>query len=345
MSATPTPNMQAPLAPLAGEPAPRPAWFDKALARQPERSFVEVHGTPIEVLAWGERGKPGLLLLHGNRAHADWWSFVAPYLADQHRVVAMSWSGMGGSGWRDAYSFPVLIDEVDAVAEASGLFDGPRKPVVVAHSFGAFVAVRYAADRGQRLGGVVTLDMPMHPRERNRDSERDGQDAGRAEGEKPPGRTGDANAPEGGGQSGKPRSAHTPLRDNAVYPTVAAALAKYRFAPLQPCENLFIADHIARLSLKPAAVEGQPEPGVTWRFDPFFWRSLRLGSPAQDMLAAKCPLAVMWGGDSVLIDQAMVGKVREKYPADMPWIEIPGAGHHVMVDQPLALVAGLRGLL
>jgi hypothetical protein len=33
------------------------------------------------------------LLLHGNGAHADWWSFIAPYLANNFRVAAMSWSG------------------------------------------------------------------------------------------------------------------------------------------------------------------------------------------------------------------------------------------------------------
>lgn len=301
-----TQNKRAPLAFLAGAEPPRPAWFDAALAQAPQRTTVDAQGVAIETLVWGEPGRPGVLLLHGNRAHADWWSFIAPFLAADYRVVALSWSGMGGSGWRDTYSFDTLIDEIDAVAEATGLFEAPRKPVVVAHSFGAFVALRYAAVRGERLGGVVTIDMPMHKRDRSRE----------------------------------PRDGEEPMRDNAVYADLAAALARYRFAPLQPCENLFIADHIARLSLKPA--EGG---GVTWRFDPYFWRDLRLGSPAQDMMTSRCPVAVMWGADSVLIDREMMKRVREKYPAGVPWIEIPAAGHHVLVDQPLALVAALRGLL
>ena len=32
-------------------------------------------------------------------------------------------------------------------------------------------------------------------------------------------------------------------------------------------------------------------------------------------------------------------------PPDSPYFEIPEADHHVMIDQPLALVAGLAGLL
>lgn len=312
MSDAPTDNMRAPLAPLAGARPARPAWFDAALAQPPERRMVPVDGVDIETLIWGEAGRPGILLLHGNRAHADWWSFIAPFLAADHRVVAMSWSGMGGSGWRERYAMDQLVEEMDAVAEATGLFDAPRRPVAVAHSFGAFVALRYAADRGHRFAGVVTVDMPLQRRER----------------------------------SDRPREAgESSLRDNAVYPDLASALARYRFAPLQPCDNLFIADHLARLSLKPAPFPGQSAPGVTWRFDPYQWRHLRIGNPGQDMLASQCPVAVMWGADSVLIDRTMIDRIRTKYPSSMPWIEIPAAAHHVMVDQPLAFVTALKGLL
>jgi len=46
---------------------------------------VVVQGAPIETLAWGRVGDPGLLLLHGNSAHADWYSFIAPLLRQGRR--------------------------------------------------------------------------------------------------------------------------------------------------------------------------------------------------------------------------------------------------------------------
>ena len=45
--------------------------------------MIEVEGAKVEVLAWGQRGKPGLMFLHGGAAHADWWSFIAPFFAAQ----------------------------------------------------------------------------------------------------------------------------------------------------------------------------------------------------------------------------------------------------------------------
>src|ERR1700759_4944792 len=80
------PEIASPLAPFKGEKPPAPGWFDKALADAPERRKVRVLGTDIELLTWGEVGRPGLILVHGNSAHADWWSFIAPFLADRYRV-------------------------------------------------------------------------------------------------------------------------------------------------------------------------------------------------------------------------------------------------------------------
>src|SRR5690606_30970270 len=60
-----------------------PAWFEAALAEAPARSFVEVEGARIETLAWGEVGRPGVMLLHGKGCHADLWTFIAPFLATE----------------------------------------------------------------------------------------------------------------------------------------------------------------------------------------------------------------------------------------------------------------------
>ncbi|HEX3139883.1 MAG TPA: alpha/beta fold hydrolase, partial [Rhizobacter sp.] len=201
-------NIQAPLAPFKGEKPEAPRWFEQALLRTPERSVTQVQGAGIETLTWGEVGKPGLLFLHGNRAHADWWSFIAPFFADDFRVAALSWSGMGGSDWRESYSIDLLSHEVGAVAEAAGLFEGAAKPVLLAHSFGGFPALRYAARNSDRVGGLMMIDSPVMTPEMRKARRRPGA------------------------------SSLLEPRPNRVYPDLPSALARFRFAPPQVCKNL-----------------------------------------------------------------------------------------------------------
>ena len=82
----------------------RPAWFDRAVSDRGEAGRVAVDGVSISYRVWGQRGKPGIALVHGSNAHLEWWRFVAPFLADQFRVVALDLSGNGDSGWRDRYT-------------------------------------------------------------------------------------------------------------------------------------------------------------------------------------------------------------------------------------------------
>jgi pimeloyl-ACP methyl ester carboxylesterase len=88
---------------MPDEPPKAPRWFTDALAAPCEHRTVDVAGAAIHYLAWGDRTKPGLVLVHGGAAHAQWWSFIAPLLTRQYYVVAPDLSGHGGSGWRDHY--------------------------------------------------------------------------------------------------------------------------------------------------------------------------------------------------------------------------------------------------
>ena len=304
--------LAAPLAALGGSEPERPRWFRDALAHEPQRHWHTVHGARIETLAWGERGHPGLLLLHGKMAHAQWWSFIAPFFAATHRVVALSFGGMGGSDWRASYSAPAMAGEALAVAQAEGLFDAAMPPVIVGHSFGGFVSLHCAQAHGARLGGVFALDMPLMSRE---------QRAART----------------------RPGLRQFTPRPTKAYPSLAAALARFRFAPEQPCENLYIADHIARTSLKPVQAE-DGSPAWTWRFDPQV-APVGPGDAALALREAGCQVAIGWGSESALVTPEVAAYVCELAGPQAPRIEIPAARHHVMVDQPLALVSALRALL
>ena len=129
----------------------KPEWFDRALEANAEYGDVEVEGCRIHFATWGERGKPGLVLVHGSNAHLEWWRFVAPFLADQFRVAAIDLSGNGDSGWRERYSGELFAREVMAVCDAAELGE---RPFVVGHSFGGFVTLEVGHHFGDQLGGI-----------------------------------------------------------------------------------------------------------------------------------------------------------------------------------------------
>lgn len=301
------PALAPPLARYAGAEPPAPAWFHEAVNAPHERNRVAVEGADIEWLGWGERGKPGLLLLHGNGAHADWWRFIGPFFAKTHRVAAPSWSGMGNSSHRARYSIDLFIAEILAVAEAAGLSDtGPF--TVVGHSFGGFPMMALANRQGEKLKQAIILDTPFDLKQRRR--------------------------PRGTGGDARPHN---------IYVTEAEALARFRWAPPQPTTHDFIADFIARQSIQPFS-EGA-DGGFTWKFDPFLWSEFEAQSGEDLLLKPQCPTALMWGELSALAHAGMVADMASRLPPGSPLIPIPQAYHHVMADQPLALVAALRALL
>jgi pimeloyl-ACP methyl ester carboxylesterase len=224
---------EGPLKSYKGAVPPRPEWFEKALSHEPTSHMIDVEGTPIHYLQWGDRNKPGLLLVHGNGAHARWWSFLAPYFAVDYNVVAYDVSGMGDSGHRDSYEMEAFSDELLAVCEDGGLFEPVEPPIIVAHSFGGRISIFAASDHGDRFSGLIIADSPVNPPEKD------------------------------GGPPEREARPHRP------YSTLNEALGRFRLMPPQGCDNHYIVDYIARHSLR--EVEGgwiwKFDPKIWRRFD------------------------------------------------------------------------------
>lgn len=293
-------NMEPPLLGLEGTSPPAPEWFTRALAVPFESYTVTVDDAAIDCRAWGERGKPGLVFFHGNAAHLGWWSFLAPLFAADYRVVAFSLSGMGASDRRPAYSTELYIREGLAAAEAGGALLA-GPPVMIGHSAGGMPVFGLAARFPERLRAAIVVDT---------------------------------------GLPGPEMTAKPPRHTGRTYPSLSAALDRFRLSPPQPCENIYIADYIARLG-----VIRRDDGNFAWRFDPRLMEARDLGDSWADLAGAKVPLALIRGERSWLSGGAMEQRMRRTAPAGTPCIAIPEAYHHVMVDQPLALVAALRTLL
>lgn len=303
------PSEPGPLAAYEGKTPPAPQWFENAIATPYETRFVESEGARIHYQVWGDASKPGLLLVHGNGAHAHWWDFIAPYLMDDYHVVAMTFSGMGDSDRREAYTMETFAREQLAVCDDAGLFAHEEKPIIVAHSFGGFVTILTGAEYGERFGGVVIVDTPVNPPDR-------------------------------------PRRGPPKVGGGKVYPTLEAALARFRLAPPQPCENHFIMDYIARASLGRKPTPDGAGEGWGWKFDPAIWQRFSVSRPPEELLKeTRCRIALMKGDKSIIWEENVREYMYDLLGRQAAFIVIPEAAHHIMLDQPLAFIAALRTLL
>jgi pimeloyl-ACP methyl ester carboxylesterase len=131
--------------------APR---VESSAQQQPVERFVESNGLRLHLLDWGGNGRP-LVLLHGLASNAHIWDFVAPRLLDQARVVAVNQRSHGLSeGPDEGYGFEQTTADLAGVIMSLGL----ERPVIAGHSWGASVAVEFAARYPAVPAGLVLVD-------------------------------------------------------------------------------------------------------------------------------------------------------------------------------------------
>lgn len=130
-------------------------FIARSLARPGQSHHVDAAGIRLHYLEWpGPPGAPVLLLLHGYLAHAHWWDFVAPWLADTHRVIAPDFGGMGDSASRTTYSYAQFHGEITSLVEALGI----GGCTAIGHSFGGRALLYACAARPDLFARAIVVD-------------------------------------------------------------------------------------------------------------------------------------------------------------------------------------------
>ena len=275
-----------------------PNWFWEAIDVEPVTKSVEVDECDVSYRHYEAIGKPGMLLIHGMNAHSRWWDFIAPQLLDRYQVAAMDLTGMGDSDYRYEYSSNTYADEILAVLDDAKF---GTDSIVVAHSFGGYMAVRAANKAPDRLKALVMVDSGIrHP---------------------------DDPVPEQIWMSGA---------RSKIYPDKETALNRFRVQPPQPCDNEFLLQYIARNSLMP--VDGGwtwkfDEDLLTSLTD--------AERKPEEFQALTTTLGVIFGADSELFSRRTLEYMQELISEPFLIKEIANAQHHLFLDQPQAFVESL----
>lgn len=109
-----------------------------------DRHVVSVDGLRINAVEWG--AGPAVVLLHGLAGSLEYWAPFAERLGRGHRVLALDVPGHGASDALEPFTFAGVVDVLARAADQLGV----SEPALVGHSFGAPVAICWAAQRPVR---------------------------------------------------------------------------------------------------------------------------------------------------------------------------------------------------
>src|SRR3954447_24303568 len=99
-------------------------------------------------------GTPPLLFLSGGFGTVQNWNGVIRRLDGKYRTVRFDARARGKSERSADYSIQAAVDDIGQVIDATDI----ERPIIVGWSQGATIAVRYAAQHPERVGGLVLID-------------------------------------------------------------------------------------------------------------------------------------------------------------------------------------------
>jgi lipase len=105
----------------------------------------------LNVFAWGERGAPPLLALHGVTSHGGRFGMLAERgLANRYRILSPDLRGHGRSSWEPPWSIAQHVADVLELA--------PARSVWMGHSFGGRLVAEVARQAPDRVERAIMLD-------------------------------------------------------------------------------------------------------------------------------------------------------------------------------------------
>jgi pimeloyl-ACP methyl ester carboxylesterase len=267
---------------------------------------IALHARRFHYTEWGAPAAPPVVALHGITGHARTWDEEARLLGERRRVLALDQRGHGDSDPAPDGDYSDGALLADLVAFADAL--GLRRFALLALSLGGRVAINFAGRHPERVERLVVVDI------------------------------GPEIAPAGRARVGA-LMAQAPERFESVEEVVAhlrASNPRYTDAMLQ---------HRARHAVRPL-----PGGGLTWKYDRALREAIRQGRlrvPADlwpQWRAIACPTLLVRGAESDVLSEETAKRMVDELPAAR-LVVVPGAGHTVPGDQPVAFQSLLREFL
>jgi len=266
---------------------------------------LTLKGQRFHYAEWGPATAPPVLLLHGVTGHARTWDDEAAGLAARFRVLALDQRGHGDSDPSPNADYTVATMSADVAAFADAL--GLARFSIVGLSMGGRVAIGFAGQAPERVERLVIVDIGPEISE-----------------------------------AGILRVGTLMARSPELFPSLEHALAFHRLT--NPLYTEAMLRHRVQHGTRP--VEG----GLTWKYDRGLRDAVRAGTWRDPIdlwplwRGITCPILLVRGADSDVLSPEIAKRMLDEN-LNTRFAEVPGAGHTVPGDQPVAFQALLSDFL
>lgn len=272
----------------------------------PADCFVEVNGLRLHYLDWGGPSDHVLLLLHGITGNCHAWDDFAAHVSGDFRVLALDQRGHGASEHAPE-GYPVTAFASDIVEFQRALGFGPFD--LVGASLGGRNAMPYAAEHSASLRHLVLVD------------------AG-------------------------------PELEPAGAKTVMSGIGAERPLAFRSRDEAGEYFRLRNPNTSPRQVERSIDYGLrlnwakklVWRHDPeLLWITGSAGAREIPLLwescgRISCPTLILRGEDSDVLGPTIMERMLAVMPSATA-VEVPGAGHSILIDQPDRFERAVRAFL
>jgi pimeloyl-ACP methyl ester carboxylesterase len=270
-------------------------------------------GLSLAAYEWSREGVP-LVFVHGYGNDAHVWDEICPAFTSYYRVLAITLRGHGDSD-RDPearYDHGAMARDLATALDAAGC----ERAVIVGHSMGARVVMRFAAEHPERMAGFAIVDSAP---------ELDARGVTRIRMEATSGPVTFGSVEEYAALLGE----HYPV-------TRPATLRKLAGHWLEERDGRFA------MKLDPNLRGGGPDVSEDEMRAAMADEAKRLWTALENL---PCPALVVRGAASDVFDPDTADRMVDDVIPNAKLVVVPNAGHSVMLDNPEAFIEALSGFV
>jgi len=266
---------------------------------------VKARGLKFHYVEWGTLTAPPLLCLHGITQPAHSWDEVAAELSSTFRVLCIDQRGHGDTDWAADADYSRQAQAADLDAITDAL--GLTRFILAGMSMGGINAITFTARHAEKVRALIIVDVSPEIQVKGVENIRNFIQAA-----------------------------------DELETFEAFVERAHQFNPRRSLDNIR-----SRLSHN---LKQLPNGKWTWKYDKAL-RSPERGFHAgallnlwDDVRAIHCPTLIIKGGESDILSAESADKLQAAIRGSRVAV-VPGAGHSVMGDNPVAFVAAVRTFL